>query len=316
MNGRLKSLFGLFLLALAFLPPTQSAWAVNCFWVGGSGTWEASSTTNWAPTSGGAATGCQTTNAAPAAGDTITFNGSSGGGTVTPTTAINGIAFGDLNVGAFTGTIAFNTNNPTMSVNTFNNSGTGARTINQGGGGWTYRGGNGFTALDLGTQTNCTSCVYSNTSHTFSGTGASRLANLGTSLSLGAVTISDASAGKGVMEFTVSAATMASLTVGAGTTVLLTQGATTTITGALAITGTSSAPSGLQPTVPRNNVTTVSVGSASTCNWCAILRVTKSGAGSLTATNSLDLGGNTNITITPPSGGGNVISVGGFVGFR
>jgi hypothetical protein len=72
MNGRLKSIFGLLFLALAFLAP-QGAEAANCFWVGGTGTWDSTSITHWAPTSGAGATGSSGTSAAPAAGDNITF---------------------------------------------------------------------------------------------------------------------------------------------------------------------------------------------------------------------------------------------------
>jgi hypothetical protein len=49
------------------------------FWVGGTGTWSASNTTNWAATSGGAGGA-----SVPGAADDVTFNGSSGsGGTIT-----------------------------------------------------------------------------------------------------------------------------------------------------------------------------------------------------------------------------------------
>jgi hypothetical protein len=50
----------------------------NRFWVGGTGTWDAADTTHWAATSGGA--GGQSV---PGAGDAVTFDGASGGGTVT-----------------------------------------------------------------------------------------------------------------------------------------------------------------------------------------------------------------------------------------
>ena len=54
------------------------------FWVGGTGTWDASDTTHWAATSGGA--GGQSV---PTASDTATFDASSGGGTVTVNTTVN-----------------------------------------------------------------------------------------------------------------------------------------------------------------------------------------------------------------------------------
>jgi hypothetical protein len=51
---------------------------VTRYWVGGSGTWDATSTTNWSATSGGAAGA-----SVPNLGDTVIFNGESGAGTVT-----------------------------------------------------------------------------------------------------------------------------------------------------------------------------------------------------------------------------------------
>lgn len=50
----------------------------NRYWVGGSGTWDASSTANWSATSGGASGA-----SAPNAADAAIFDGNSGGGTAT-----------------------------------------------------------------------------------------------------------------------------------------------------------------------------------------------------------------------------------------
>lgn len=50
----------------------------NRYWVGGSGTWNTSNTANWSATSGGAGGA-----SAPVLADSVFFNGSSGGGTVT-----------------------------------------------------------------------------------------------------------------------------------------------------------------------------------------------------------------------------------------
>lgn len=294
----------LFLIALwlAFLVPTN-AFAFACFWVGGTGTWDSSSITHWAPSSGGAATGCATSNAAPAAGDTVTFDASSGGGTVTPNGTVAGIAFTSITAGAFTGTLAFNTNNPNMTFGSVSFGGSGTRTINMGSGTWTITGTSG-TIFDVNVQTNCTSCVYSNASFVFSGNSAARAISSGSGLSFGPATI-NANSTKGYISISGGGgSTWASVTVGSGNTLAFGQGVTHTITGALTMTGTSSAPVGLQSFSPGSGVTTVSVGSASTINWGTVLRVTKSGAGSITATNSFDAGGNTSVTITAPSAGG------------
>src|SRR5574343_869223 len=53
------------------------------YWVGGSGTWDGSSTTNWSATSGG--TGGAS---APTASDEVIINGSSGSGTITASGAV------------------------------------------------------------------------------------------------------------------------------------------------------------------------------------------------------------------------------------
>lgn len=295
----MKKLFGLFLLALAFLAPS-AANAVNCFWVGGTGTWDSTSITNWAPTSGGAATGCQTTNAAPAAGDAITFNASSGGGTVTADSSINNIAFLSLTAGAFTGTLAFNTNNPNMSFTSFVSfTGTGTRIIDMGSGTWTITGSSG-TIWVCTTVTNLTA-TFSNATIAFAGASANRVFD-GGAQSYGAFTVANNST-KGYVSIS-GANTFSSITVGSGNLLAPTNSITQTISGALTITGTSSAPSGLISTAVAGNIATVSVGSASTIDWSGISAITKAGAGSITATNSLDMGRNTGVTITPPSGGG------------
>ena len=48
------------------------------FWVGGTGTWDASDTTHWATASNGAGGA-----SVPGSSDAVTFDASSGGGTVT-----------------------------------------------------------------------------------------------------------------------------------------------------------------------------------------------------------------------------------------
>ena len=128
------------------------------FWVGGTGTWDASDTTHWAATSGGA--GGQSV---PGSGDTVTFDGSSGGGTVTlgynPSVT-------SITMGTFTGTLNFGSSSPTMQ--TFSASGTAIRGLTMGSGSWTITGNNG-NIWDFNTITNLTfnrgtaviNCTYS-----------------------------------------------------------------------------------------------------------------------------------------------------------
>lgn len=120
----------------------------NRFWVGGTGTWDASDTTHWAATSGGA--GGQSV---PGSSDSAVFDASSGGGTVTVNTNFSIIS---LTCGAFTGTLDFATNNNSPSMSgVFNGAGTGTRTLNMGSGIWTVSG-NSAAIFDISTATNLT----------------------------------------------------------------------------------------------------------------------------------------------------------------
>lgn len=81
----------------------------NRYWVGGTGTWDASNTANWAATSNGAGG-----ESVPTAADVVIFDASSGAGVVT-------LGFDapclTLNLSAFTGTLAFGTNKITVAGN-------------------------------------------------------------------------------------------------------------------------------------------------------------------------------------------------------
>jgi hypothetical protein len=294
----MNKLFGLFLLALAFLAP-NAAYAVNCFWVGGTGTWDNSAITHWAPTTGGAATGCQTSNAAPAAGDAITFDGSSGGGTVTPNGTIAGIAFGSLTAGQFTGTLAFNTNNPNMSfTGLVSFSGTGTRTIDMGSGTWTFTGNS--TVFTCATSTGLTP-TFQNAPLSFTGNNNFRTF-AGGGRTYGSLTIgNNTPTGSFILT---GGNTFASMTVGSGITIAASNFQDQTITGALTVTGTSTNQSGIIGSMDSTTKTTFTVGSASTLTWSGIGNIAKAGAGSITATNSFDLGNNSGVTITAPSAGG------------
>jgi hypothetical protein len=82
----------------------------NRYWVGGTGTWDATAGTKWATTSGG--TGGS---AVPTTADNVFFDANSGANTITigSGTAICNA----LNINAFTGTLAFGTNSITISGN-------------------------------------------------------------------------------------------------------------------------------------------------------------------------------------------------------
>jgi hypothetical protein len=144
---------------------------------GGSVTWDASNTAIWSATSGGG-TGASV----PGSGDTVTMDGSSGGGTVTlgynPTVT-------SITMGAYTGTFAASTFSPTMA--TFSASGTGTRTLNMGSGTWTLTG-SGTTIWQFTTTTGLTFNAGSSTvdfsysgstgTRTITGGGANAIMNI------------------------------------------------------------------------------------------------------------------------------------------
>lgn len=102
------------------------------FWVGGTGTWDATNTANWSATSGGAGGA-----SVPGAADTVTIDASSGAGTIT----VNGnFTITSLTCGAMNMTLDFSANNNNITMTTFNGGGTGTRTVNMGNGTWTLTG--------------------------------------------------------------------------------------------------------------------------------------------------------------------------------
>ncbi len=101
------------------------------FWVGGTGTWNATDTTHWAASSNGAGG-----DPVPVAADDVTFDASSGGGTVTVQITVNVLS---LTMGAFTGTLDF-TNFPSPTLGSFSGTGTGTRTLKMGSGTWILTG--------------------------------------------------------------------------------------------------------------------------------------------------------------------------------
>jgi hypothetical protein len=168
---------------------------------------DSTTTTNWSATSGGAG-GVS----APVAGDNITFDGSSGGGVVTPNSSIDSIAFGTLTASAFIGTLAFNTNNPNMSFAGVNVSGTATCTTNLGSGTWTLT--SGGVVWDCTNSTGLTP-TFQNAALSFpSLSGTQRIFN-GGAKTYGAVTIADQSSAVALFTFGQSN-TFASMTVVAG----------------------------------------------------------------------------------------------------
>lgn len=267
----------------------------NRFWVGGTGTWDAATTTHWAATSGGA--GGQSV---PSSGDFVTFDAASGGGTVTTSTNPTIVS---LTWGAFTGIIDFSVNNNNLTTQIFNGSGSGTRTFRMGSGLFTLNGGGG-SPWDIGTITNLTWTPGTANILISSGGNQTNDISFGSgALSYNAVTITNTSFPATPWNFSISGdPTFASLTMNFVQSLQVQLGHTFTITGALTINNGSSTNSILITTNNLSFTGTISLGSVNTVSWCAFRSIIVSGAGSLTANNSFNLGGNTGITINAPAG--------------
>lgn len=296
----MNKLFGPFLLALAFLAPVPAN-AVACFWVGGTGTWDNSAITHWAPTTGGAATGCQTSNAAPTTGDVVTFDGSSGGGTVTASATISGLSLDSLVAGAFTGTIDFSANNPNLTFTGsggVNLSGAGTKTVSMGSGTFTLSSNAAFWFC--GTCANLTLNAGTSTV-AFTGTGGTSARRFNP----GSKTYATVSVASGSAAFEIQGSfTVATFTPAPGNTINIGPNATVTATTITNVAGSSSAQILFVNQDPISGAATLTITNNWTCDWCGFGSTTFSGAGSKTATNSFDFKGNSGITITAPSVGG------------
>lgn len=271
------------------------AYSATCTWQGGTGTWNNSNTASWS---------C---GAVPGTGDTVVFDGTSGGGTVTVDSpnGAGAVTVTSITAGAFTGTLDFNTNNNNVTVTSFVNwSGSGTRTINMGSGTWTFNqtsvSGNFFTYGGTG----CT-CTFSNASLVLTGNTNSTRTLAGGDAVYGSLTI-NSNSNRGLVQFT-GGNTFASLSLAAGTTLLFPNN-TTTISSPFTLTGTSSLPI----TFGASNLTfggILSVAGTSSVDWGSSIFVRYQGGGTFNFTNSFNLGqnstsGGATLNITPPSGGG------------
>src|SRR5574343_380575 len=277
------------------------------FWVGGTGTWDASDTTHWASSSGGA--GGQTV---PGSGDTVTLDGNSGASAViTVHTNINltSLALGTTG-GNFTGTLDFATNNNSPTFSTFAFAGSCTRTLNMGSGTWTMTG--TITPFDLSTATGLTlSSSSANLVFTATSSTPRTMAIAATGVTFGSVTVSaNTNGGSFVIQGGASTTTtIGTLTISAPNQVFFSGSSARaySITNAITLTGTSSNPIGLFST-SASTIPSVALGAASTGTWCAVGQLTFT-TNSFTATNSLNMGAVTlsgGGSITAPSAGGSV----------
>lgn len=264
------------------------------FWVGGTGTWDLSDTTHWAASTGGA--GGQT---APGSADAVTLDASSGGGTATPAYGGTG-TFQSITCGAFTGTIAWNTNNENVTLSAiagFICSGTGARTISLGNGIWTFTGTSFNTAIwNLSIVTNLTfnanSSILDFTGN-ITGAGGGGSMFTGGGLTYSTVRVSGQT---GVTIFTMTGTNTFSVLTIAGRNRLILSSNQTVST--LNLNGSPSA----VVLVASNSfglLTRTLTVTTLNANWAAFSDIIMSGSG-LVANNSFDLGNNSGFTINSP----------------
>jgi|SRR5580765_5797832 hypothetical protein len=303
-------------IALLLCLVATSVEAATCFWVSGTGTWDNSTdAAHWKSTSGGG-TACAATGGVPKnAGDVATFDGSSGGGTVTNNVDLN---IGEIIAGAFTGTLDWATNNKNVTVSAATGisfTGAGTRTINLGNGTWTLTG-LGSTTWNMATVTGLTFNANSSTI-VFAPSGVgSQTFDFGAK-AVNVVTLSARTGASNVKDSTASH-TIATLNIAAPNIFQVSNGATLTITNAFNWVGTSSQPIYLVTSNVAGGVSTIASGVAGTCTWCAIRTITFTGAGSFTANNSFNLQNNTNISFNGPAafGGSGGCILGGWLLWR
>lgn len=237
---------------------------------------------------------------------TITFNGVGGdfvlaGGTFT---AAGGMTLTN-------GTLDNSVNNVNVSTLSLASNNSNTRTLNCGTATWTLSGLAG-TVWDYTTTTGLTSSC-GNAAIVFANVAVTGIRTWQTGgQSFGAVTLNGSASppsSQGVGELIVTGAgnttTFNSLSITGWAFVVFTSSQTFTITNAIIATGSAAAAVFIgDQTAFSGSAMTLSIGTASTCNWCAISTVKFSGAGTMTTTNSIDLGSNTGVVINPPSSGG------------
>lgn len=290
------------LLALALFLLPISAEAASRFWVGGTGAWDNVTTTHWSATTGGAGGA-----SAPTTGDSVTFDGASGGGTVTPAANISGLSLAQITMTAFTGTLDFSANNPNLTLTgngfTVGNGAEGTRTLNLGSGTFTITGVN----ANVWDATSVASLTFNaGTSTILMQPGAFNNTTFVTGGKTYATVTFGPSAFQTAIAVTGNGATFGNLNINGVAQVRLPS---LTITNAIAWVGTSSAPI-VVFNQTAGSVSTLTLSAAGgTAQWAALGGITFA-TNNMTANNSFSIGNMTNATINNPSvggGGGHII---------
>lgn len=302
----MNKLFGLFLLALACCGSTGIANAAPCFWVGGTG--NLNDTAHWSNASGGSVSTCAAAGGWPnSTSDTATFDASSGGGTVTRN--VNWTVQ-SINANAFTGTLGNAGDTASVQLDTWTNTGSGTRTVNMGASTWTC--GRATVATCTWSQIGATNLTFNaNTStlvHDGNLSGSSSTMNVG-AFTYNVITFNAGAQGDRGVSFPASNITVATINIASPATIKWSNSTNTTVTN-LNFTGGSLSSWTSLLTAAANNTYTITLANAATCNYCIIWSANVA-ITSITANNSINLGTNTNVSFSPPTGGGGGRIIGG-----
>lgn len=294
----MNKLFGLFLLALAFLPGGAEA-ASRFLTCNTTCTITAADTSIWGTTTGGTGASVPTTT-----DDVILDANTCVGGTTCTATFGSGYnpTWNSITMTACTASTSgcildANTNGNTITltgVNPMANGGSGTRTIS--GGTWVL-------SSNTANWNSAASSTVSNAPNiSFTGTGGTTARRFtGGGKTYGTVSFSGNS--NSLVQFNDSN-TFGTLTISAPNRFELATSITLTVTNLTTVSGSSSNQVLFMTNNGLNGISTISSANDWTCDWCGFFGMTMSGGGTFSATNGFNGGNNTGITITAPSGGG------------
>jgi hypothetical protein len=281
-------------LFLATLPANAACPGNACFAIGGGFTMDfATDSAHWSGSTGGTTCSCE-----PGTNDALTFDSSSGGGTVTFNVS-GGVTVASITTSSFTGTLDNSINNNAVNAQFFLCNGAGTQTLKMGSATWSMShvgGSTWFISCTNMTLTAGTSTIA------FTGTATSTRTFVGGGKTYNTVTFNSST--NFAIQIT-GANTFGTLTVNAPNRVDFTGGSTNTITTLTNITGSSSAET-LFDSSAQGTTATISLTNNFTGSWMGFRDITLSGAGTMTASSSFNFGNNAGagLTISAPSSGG------------
>ncbi|MDA8113238.1 MAG: hypothetical protein M0Z43_00715 [Acidithiobacillus sp.] len=299
----------LLIAALFLFVAPLSAYAVNCsagaggtcYWIGGTGTLDlATDSAHWSDTTGGATCTCE-----PTTTSTLIFDGSSGGGVVTVN--VNIVAT-EIQMGAFTGTLDFATNNNNVTLSLFNGSGTGTRTLNMGSGVWTINGGNGVSyAWTMQTTTGLTFSGASATIDLNTDGGYQSAFFYGGALTYHDINIGPWTTNHGQVYAFSGNATFDHFSVTGPANITISSSTTITVNNPMTWTTTAAASVLLQGFSATSSK--LATAGTSIISWVGMYNVTFSGLGTVSCTSCFNFGNNSgeSISFTAPSSGGGFV---------